>query len=110
MTKKAEIQVLDQIIDTFGKDSYLGMSLKDQRDAIVRDITSDIPPIQFKALREEDERIRADIRILRDELAKLQSRKEALTSECRALLSAKDHATKMLGEIRNRVDYALSLN
>jgi cell division septum initiation protein DivIVA len=44
MTKCDEIQHLDLMIATFGRDSYLGPWLSECRDRIVADITSDLDP------------------------------------------------------------------
>lgn len=42
MTKDTEIELLDSMIKSFGKDSYLGPWFAEVRDTLVRDIRNDV--------------------------------------------------------------------
>lgn len=44
MTKQQELEILDAAIKALGQQSYLGPWLSENRDAIERDITSDLQP------------------------------------------------------------------
>jgi hypothetical protein len=58
MTKTAEIALLDRVIAEFGNASYIGPWLKENRDTIVRDISSDYEPRLWMPREGHDEAVR----------------------------------------------------
>ena len=79
MTKAHEIELLGMAIMQFGKDSYIGATLLDQRDLIESDIRNDIMPLDFTALRKEEagnnarlKEIKKDIQEHQEKLLKIR--------------------------------------
>jgi septal ring factor EnvC (AmiA/AmiB activator) len=81
MNKDEEIEWLDNAITTLGPNSYLGITLKNQRDAIVRDIRCDILPLRFDVIREEQRATDAEMSRARQAIKTAQERLAALESQ-----------------------------
>lgn len=117
LSKAAEIELLDHCIGIFSKDSYIGGTLADQRDAIIADIRNDIAPLQLthlyehqRQLRLDTARIEKDCREAHDSLRRV---KESLAVAEDKLRQTRFNYESLLprfhGECRERLESLLSM-
>ena len=111
LTKAEEIALLDSIIAQFGTNSYIGVTLADQREAIVQCIRCDIAPLQLEELRAEHRDLQIATRDAEKQAFETGQRVNALKQQEASLLervrSIDDQRLRKIGHFREEARNAL---
>jgi tryptophanyl-tRNA synthetase len=117
LSKAQEIELLDHCIGIFTKDSYIGATLTDQREAIIADIRDDIAPLQLTHLYDHQRQMSADTARIekecRDARTSLAQLKEQIAEAGEKLRQTRYNYENLLvryhGEARERIGSLLAM-